>query len=318
MASRFKVLFYEAMHAEGTKLLEEKCEVIYAKSFEEAHLISLVGDVDAIVIRANGAVSRAVIDAAKKLKVIGRHGVGLDGIDLAAAKERGIKVVYTPIANTESVAEHFYALALILAKKMKQGDIAVRQGNWKARYELIGTELKGKTLGVLGFGRIGQQTARIGHYGFSMPVVYYDVIGYPDAEAELKAVRADMDKVCAQADFISINLPLLPATRGCINAGLISHMKSSAILVNMARGPIWKEADVLAALKTGKLAAAGADVFEEEPTPASNPLFSMDNFVATPHMAAHTNEGMARMSLVAKDVLAVLEGRSPEFPVPGN
>jgi len=171
MTSRFKVLLYEAMHAEGTKLLEEKCDVIYAKSLEESYLISLVGDVDAIIIRANGAVSRAVIDAAGRLKVIGRHGVGLDCIDLVAAKERGVKVVYTPMANTESVAEHFVALALMLAKKIKQGDAAVRQGNWKTRYDLIGTELWGKTLGVLGFGRIGQQTARICHYCFSMPVV---------------------------------------------------------------------------------------------------------------------------------------------------
>ncbi len=125
MTSRFKMLLYEAMHEEGTRLLEEKCDLVYAKSFEEAHLVSLVNDVDAVIIRANGAVSRAVIDAAGRLKVIGRHGVGLDGIDLAAAKERGIKVVYTPVANTESVAEHFVALALMLAKKMKQGDIAV-------------------------------------------------------------------------------------------------------------------------------------------------------------------------------------------------
>jgi len=318
MTSRFKVLLYEAMHAEGTKLLEKKCDVIYAKSFEESHLISLVGDADAIVIRANGAVSRAVIDAAGRLKVIGRHGVGLDGIDLAAARERGITVVYTPVANTESVAEHFVAMALMLAKKMKQGDIAVRQGNWKARYELIGTELRGKTLGVLGFGRIGQQTARICHYGFSMPVIYYDVINYPEAEAEFKAVRADMEEVCRRADFISVNLPLLPGTRGCINAGLIGHMKPSAILINVARGPIWNEADVLEALKTGRIAAAGADVFEEEPTSAQNPLFAADNFVGTPHMAAHTNEAMIRMSLVARDVLAVLEGRGPEFPVPGT
>jgi D-3-phosphoglycerate dehydrogenase len=315
---KYKVLLYEAMHAEGTKLLESKCEVVYAKSFDEAHLISLVGDVDAIVIRANGAVSRAVIDAAKRLKVIGRHGVGLDGIDLAAAKERGIPVVYTPIANTESVAEHFVALALMLAKKMKQGDSAVRQGNWKARYDLIGTEMRGKTLGVLGFGRIGQQTARICHYGFAMPVVYYDVIAYPEAEAEFKAVRTGMEDVCRQADFISVNLPLLPATRGCINASLIRHMKPSTILVNMARGPLWNEADVLEALKTRRIAAAGSDVFEQEPTPGTNPLFTADNFVGTPHMAAHTDEGMMRMSMVAKDVLAILEGRKPEFPVPGS
>jgi len=316
MTSRFKVLLYEAMHSGGTKLLEEKCDVIYAKSFEESHLISLAGDVDAIIIRANGAVSRAVIDAAGRLKVIGRHGVGLDGIDLVAAKECGVKVVYVPTANTESVAEHFVALALMLAKKIKQGDVAVRQGKWKARYDLIGTELWGKTLGVLGFGRIGQQTARICHYGFSMPVVYYDIINYPEVEAELKAVRTNMEEVCRQADFISITLPLLPGTRGCINAELIRQMKSSAILVNIARGPIWNEADVLDALRTGRIAAAGTDVFEEEPTPAQNPLFTVDNFVGTPHMAAHTNESICQMSMVARDVLAVLEGRNPEFPVP--
>lgn len=316
MGSKFKVLLYETMHEAGTRLLAEKCELVYAKSFEEEHLISLVQDVDAIVIRANGAVSRRVIDAAPRLKVIGRHGVGLDGIDLAAAAERGIPVVYTPTANTESVAEHFVALALMLAKKVRLGDIALRQGNWKARYELIGAELRGKTLGVLGCGRIGQQTARICHCGFAMPVVYYDVIDYPKVESELGAVRAEMEEVCRRADFVSINLPMLPDTRGRVNADLIRHMKPSAFLINMARGPIWNEADVLDALKSGRIAGAGSDVFESEPALVGNPLFAMDNFVGTPHMSAHTDEGMSRMSLVASDVLAVLEGRKPEFPVP--
>jgi D-3-phosphoglycerate dehydrogenase len=316
MGSKFKVLLYETMHEAGTRLLAEKCELVYAKSFEEAQLVSLVHDVDAIVIRANGAVSRKIIDAAPRLKVIGRHGVGLDGIDLAAAAERGIPVVYTPTANTESVAEHFVALALMLAKKVRLGDIALRQGNWKARYDLIGTELRGKILGILGCGRIGQQTARICHYGFAMPVVYYDVIDYPRVESELRAVRADIEEVCRRADFVSINLPMLPGTRGKINADLIRHMKPSAFLINMARGPIWNEADVLDALKSGRIAGAGSDVFESEPALQDNPLFAMDNFVGTPHMSAHTDEGMSRMSLVASDVLAVLEGRKPEFPVP--
>jgi D-3-phosphoglycerate dehydrogenase len=306
------------MHAEGTKLLAEKCELQYAQSFDEAHLISLVRDVDAIVIRASGAVSRAIIAAAPRLKVIGRHGVGLDGIDLDAAKDRGVSVVYTPTANTESVAEHFVGLALMLAKRLRSGDMELRRGNWKARYALIGTELRGKTLGVLGFGRIGQQTARICHFGFAMPVIYTDVIGYPTAEAELGAVRADMETVCRRADFISINLPLLPNTRGAVNAALIRQMKPTAFLINMARGPLWNEADVFTALKDGLIAGAGADVFEEEPASAGNPLFTLDNFVGSPHMSAHTDEGMIRMSLVAGDVLAVLEGRQPEFPVPGT
>jgi len=155
--------------------------------------------------------------------------VGLDGIDLAAAKEHGVKVVYTPTANTESVAEHFVGLALTLAKRLRLGDMALRRGNWKARYDLIGTELRGKTLGVLGFGRIGQQTARICHYGFAMPVVYYDAVAYPAAEAELGAERAAIEAVCEQADFISLNLPLLPNTRGVVNADLIRRMNPPRI-----------------------------------------------------------------------------------------
>ncbi len=225
-------------------------------------------------------------------------------------------VVYTPVANTESVAEHFVALSLLLAKKVRLADQALRAGRWQARHELIGVELRGKTVGVLGFGRIGQQTARICHFGFAMPVIYHDAINYPEAEAELGARRVEMAEVFKQADFISVNLPLLPATKGCINAALISLMKPTAILVNMARGPIWKEADVAAALKAGKLAGVGADVFEQEPTTPDNPLFGLDNFVGTPHMSAHTEESMIRMSLVAEDVIAVLEGRTPQFPVP--
>ena len=317
MPSRFKILMYEAMHKAGTGLLEEKCDLIYAESFDEDHLAALAGDVDAIVIRANGAVSEKVIASAPKLKVIGRHGVGLDGIDLKAAKSAGVKVVYTPNANKESVAEHFVALSLMLAKKMRSADQALRVGRWQVRYELIGTELFGKTLGVLGFGRIGQQTARICHLGFNMPVLYYDVIDYPEVEAELGAKRLSMEEICGLADFISVNLPLLPATRGVVNQDLLKLMKPSAFLVNMARGPVWCEADVVSALKSGGIAGAGSDVFEVEPAGPDNPLFALDNFVGTPHMSAHTEEGMIQMSMCARDVLAVLEGREPEFPVPG-
>ncbi|MGD9241672.1 MAG: hypothetical protein PVG69_16705, partial [Desulfobacterales bacterium] len=148
MGEKSKVLLYESMHQEGTALLEEKCDVIYARSYDEKDLIDQVSDVNAVIIRANGAVTEKIIKAAPKLKVIGRHGVGLDAIDLAAAKKRGVRVVYTPQANKESVAEHFVALALMLAKKIRLADMALRDCNWQARYELIGTELRGKTLGV--------------------------------------------------------------------------------------------------------------------------------------------------------------------------
>jgi D-3-phosphoglycerate dehydrogenase len=314
MAKKFKVLLYESMHQAGTALLEEKCHVIYARSYDENVLIDQVADVDAIIIRANGAVTEKIIEAASKLKIIGRHGVGLDAIDLAAAKKRGVKVVYTPQANKESVAEHFVALALMLAKKIRPADIALRDCNWQARYELIGTELRGKILGVLGFGRIGQQTARICHFGFGMPIVYYDPLGYPEAEKELDAMRVDEKTLFTKADFISINMPLLPQTQHFVNAKLLELMKPTAFILNMARGPVWNEADVVKALQENWIAGAGSDVYEVEPVTADNPLLKLDNFVGTPHMSAHTEEAMIRMSMVARDVLCVLEGKDPEYP----
>jgi D-3-phosphoglycerate dehydrogenase / 2-oxoglutarate reductase len=314
MAKKFKVLLYESMHQAGTALLEEKCHVIYARSYDENVLIDQVADVDAIIIRANGAVTEKIIEAASKLKIIGRHGVGLDAIDLAAAKKRGVKVVYTPQANKESVAEHFVALALMLAKKIRLADIALRDCNWQARYELIGTELRGKILGVLGFGRIGQQTAWICHFGFGMPIVYYDPLGYPEAEKELDAMRVDEKTLFTKADFISINMPLLPQTQHFVNAKLLELMKPTAFILNMARGPVWNEADVVKALQENWIAGAGSDVYEVEPVTADNPLLKLDNFVGTPHMSAHTEEAMIRMSMVARDVLCVLEGKDPEYP----
>jgi D-3-phosphoglycerate dehydrogenase len=315
MESRPKILLYEQMHSEGTNLLAKKCDLVYAESFEEEKLIEQASEAAGILIRANGAVCRTIIEASPKLKVVGRHGVGLDAIDLEAAKAHGVRVVYTPVANMESVAEHFVGLALILAKKMRFGDIEMRTGNWQARTELIGTELRDKILGVMGFGRIGQQTARICHGGFNMKVLYHDVIDFPDAEKELNATRVAPESLFAQSDFISINLPLIPSTRHMVNADLIGHMKPTAFLINMARGPIWKEDDVVEALEEKRIMGVGSDVYETEPPPDDHPLFKMDSFAGTPHMSAHTEEAMIRMSLVAKDMIAVLEGREPEFPV---
>jgi len=310
------VLIYEKIHSEGTRLLQEKCDVVYADSFQEDQLVKQAKDADAIVIRANGSVSRRIIESAPRLKVIGRHGVGMDNIDLTAAQEKGITVVYTPTANAESVAEHFVGLALMLAKKIRTADSALRTGYFKARYELTGTELFSKTLGVLGFGRIGQQTARICRNGFQMSVLYHDVMDFPQIEAELNAHRVPMKQIFTEADFISINLPLLPQTRGLINADLLKLMKPTAFLINMARGTVWNEADVVRALKENWIAGVASDVFEVEPALPENPLFEMDNFVGTPHMAAHTEEGLIRMSMVARDILRVLEGQEPEFPIP--
>jgi D-3-phosphoglycerate dehydrogenase len=313
----FRILLFEPIHEAGAGLLRRHGEVLLAPALDEAALAAAVRDVDAVVVRNHGRVSRRVIEAAPRLKVIGRHGSGLDIIDLGAAAERGIRVVYTPEANGESVAEHFVAMALILSKRLLEADRALRAGRWDVRYEYFGREMRGKTLGVVGFGRVGRAIARICHHGFAMPVLYCNRSPAPaEAEAQCGARRASLEELLGQSDYVSLNLPLTPETRHCIGRDQIRLMRPGSYLVNLGRGPLWDEAAVLEALDQGRLAGAGTDVFETEPADPANPLFRHGRFVCTPHMSAHTDEAMHRMSLVAEDVIAVLQGREPRWPVP--
>jgi len=313
---RFKVLLYEEMHEAGKARLREKADLFFTSSYKEESLIKEVKDVDAIILRANGKVSRKVMESAPRLKVVGRHGVGVENIDLEAATEKGIWVVYTPDANTISVAEHFFGLTIMLSKMIRKGERAFREeGRWEARYEFIGNELHGKTLGIVGFGRIGKAIGRIGHKGFEMKILYYDAYRFEETERELGAVKASLEEVLSQSDFISVNLPMLPATQKLLGAKEFALMKKTAYIVNLARGPIWDEKALYAALREGRIAGAGADVYEVEPSSRDLPLLQLDNFIGTPHMAAHTEEALKRMSLVALDVLRVLEGKEPDSPV---
>jgi len=312
---RFVVLLYEDMHEAGKAVLREKAEILFATSVEESSLMKEVRGVDGIIIRSNGTVSRKLMESAPKLKVIGRHGVGVENIDLEAAAEKGIWVVNTPNANSLSVAEHFFGLALILSRMLKKADIALREGRWEARYQYIGKDLKGKTLGILGFGRVGKSVGRIGHNGFNMNVLYYDLIQYKEAEEEIKARKVGLDELLSRSDFVSINLPLSPETRGLIGEKELTLLKPTAYIINVARGPIWDEKALYAMLKQGKIAGAGADVFAMEPATKDHPLFQVDNFIGTPHMAASTDEALRRMSLVAEDIVRVLDGKAPHHPV---
>jgi D-3-phosphoglycerate dehydrogenase / 2-oxoglutarate reductase len=315
-ARHLRFLLFEPMHDAGTRLLREKGEVILAPAQDETTLLAAVRDVDAIVIRNLGTVSRNLINAAPRLKVIGRHGVGLETIDVTAATERGIRVVYTPEGNCESVAEHFVGMALMLSKRLLEADRALRAGQWQVRYEYFGHEMRGKTLGIVGFGRIGRTTARVCHRGFDMPVLYFNRTPAPtEVEADTGAARVSLEELLRTSDYVSLNLPLTASTRHCIGREQLRMMKPTAFLLNLGRGALWDEQAVSNALENGTIAGAGADVFEEEPAPPSNPLFRRGNFVCTPHMAAHTDEAMRRMSLVAQDVVAVLEGREPRWPV---
>lgn len=314
--ARFKVFLYEEMHEEGKAILHEKADFFIGSRYDEEYIIEQVRDVDGIIIRANGRVSRRVMDSAPRLKVVGRHGVGVENIDIDAATEKGIWVVYTPDANTISVAEHFFGLAITLSKMIRKGEKALREGGrWEARYQYVGHELHGKTLGILGFGRIGRAIGRIGHFGFDMPILYYDAIRFEEAEKEMDAKKVTLEEVLSQSDFISVNLPMLPSTKGILGAKEFALLKPTAYVINVARGPIWDEKALYEVLKEGRIAGAGTDVFDVEPAPKDHFLLECDNFVCTPHMAAHTEEALRRMSRVAEDILRVLEGKEPLYPV---
>ena len=313
--SRFKVVLYEDMHEEGKTILKGKSDIFIAERLDEPYLIDHVRDIDGIIVRANGRASRKVMESAPRLKVIGRHGVGVENIDLEAATEKGIWVVNTPDANDASVAEHFFGLALMLSKMLKKGNLALYEGRWEARYQYIGRELHEKTLGILGFGRIGKAVGRIAHHGFGMKVLYYDAIRYREEEKEIKTKKVSLEDLLTQSDYISINLPMLPETKGLIRERELGLMKPTAFIINVARGPIWDEKALYTILKEGKIAGAASDVFEVEPATKDHPLLELENFIGTPHMAAHTDEALRRMSRVAMDILRVLEGKTPAHPV---
>ncbi|MCD6518803.1 MAG: hydroxyacid dehydrogenase [Anaerolineae bacterium] len=311
----FKFLLYEPIHEVGMKVLQEVGEVRLASGTDEETIISEIGDIDGVIIRARGAMTRHIMEHAPKLKVVGRHGVGVDNIDLEAATEHGIQVVNTPYAVTEGVAEHALGMMIALSKKIFSADAALRRGNFAIRYEIRGRELRGRTLGIIGFGRIGQRLAEICHKAFEMAILYADVRPALEKEKELNARRVPMEELLRTAEYISVHVPLLPETRHLIGEKEFSLMRPDALFFNLSRGPVVDEKALYQALVEGKIAGAGLDVFEQEPTPADNPLFALDNVVLTPHIATATEEALKGMALVAEDVVAVLQGKPPKYPV---
>lgn len=309
------VLLYEPIHERALALLKEQADVRLAESLDEADLVDVVADVEGIIIRANGKISRKIMQAAPKLKVVARHGTGVEAIDHEAAAELGIVVVNTPEANVESVAEQCLAFMLVLGKRVLESDAAIREGDWDSRYRLIGTELLGKTLGLVGFGRIGQRVAELCHSSLCMPIMYFDVVSYPDLESALGAEKVSLEEILESADFLSIHVPLLESTRGLIGEVELQRMKPSAFLINSARGPVVDQRALVKALKNGWIRGAGLDVYDPEPLPPDSPLLSMDNVVLSPHMASHTDEALFRMAMVIEDVLAVIREEAPKFPV---
>ncbi|HLU49955.1 MAG TPA: hydroxyacid dehydrogenase [Planctomycetota bacterium] len=253
--------------------------------------------------------------SAPRLRVVGRLGVGCDNVDIDAATKHGVRVVNTPLPVIEPVAEHAFGLLLALTRAVVSGDRSVRAGTFRKGALLPSFELAGKTLGVVGLGNTGRRVAEIGKHGFRMKIVYTDPIARPDAEHELSARRVALEELLATSDVVSLHVALGPSTRGLIDAERLALMKRGAILLNLARGPVVDEDALVHALRSGRLAGAGLDVFIEEPPPADHPLFELPNVVLTPHRGGYSSESIVGISRVAEDVLRVLRGEEPEFPV---
>ncbi len=293
----------DALAKESFEVLRSKgIEVLDLSSIPKDELINHVGELDAIIVRSATKVRREMIDAAKNLKVIGRAGVGLDNIDVEYAKSKGIKVLNTPGATSISVAELTIGLILAVMRKIAYADREMRNGAWPKK-KCKGIEMYGKTLGVIGIGRIGREVVKRAR-AFGMRTIYYDVFRLSDEQArELGVEFRELDTLLAESDVVSLHVPLLPETKHLINRERIEKMKDGAILINAARGGIVDEDALYDALKSGKLYGAALDVYEHEPLKESK-LFELDNVVLTPHIGAQAKEGQARAGIEIAEKVA--------------
>ena len=299
-----RILVREPIAEAGIRLLRERGFDVDVDG--DSDLAETIGAYDAIVVRSATKVTAELIGRADNLKVIGRAGVGIDNVDVEAATRRGIVVANAPESTVISAAEHTIGLLVALTRNIPQAHAALKQGRWE-RKAYGGVELADKTLGVLGFGRIGQQVARRAA-GLGMRVVAYDPFVSPERFRELGVERVESEReVYAAADFLTLHLPLTDQTRGSINAKAFGRMRNGVRIVNAARGALVNEDDLLQALKSGKVGGAALDVFSTEPY--TGPLLELDNVVATPHLAASTEEAQDRAGvIIAEQVAAALDG----------
>jgi len=311
-----KILIVQAIHERGVQKFDDRFEVRVASDPSAATVIKEIRGVAGVIVRM-APFTREIIEAADALKVIGRHGVGVDTIDLQAATEKGIVVVNTPNANATSVAEHTVTAIGALAKRVVVYDRAIREGRWELRNSYGAVDLDGKTLGLVGIGRIGSMVARRAAAAYNMKVIAFDPYVKPEAARELGlTLCARMDDVFSQADVISLHTPLTPETRGFVNAAKLRLMKPTAFLLNFSRGEVVDETALCEALKTGVIAGAAIDVYDPEPPLKDNPLFALENILLSPHSAALTQECVIRMATgAAEGVVDVLSGRRPQFVV---
>ncbi|TQV81753.1 phosphoglycerate dehydrogenase [Denitrobaculum tricleocarpae] len=274
-------------------------DVLVGMSPEE--LTAKIGDYDGLAIRSATKVVADVIAAADNLKVVGRAGIGVDNVDIAAATQRGIVVMNTPHGNSITTAEHAIAMMFALARQIPEADRSTQSGKWeKSRF--MGVELTAKTLGVIGCGNIGAIVANRGQ-GLRMKVVAYDPFLSPERAEDLGVEKLELDELLARSDFVTLHVPMTEQTKGIIDAAAMAKMKPGARIINCARGGLVVEEDLKAALESGHVAGAALDVFAEEPA-RENALFGMDNVVATPHLGAATVEAQEKVALQVADQMS--------------
>ena len=303
-----KVLVTDPLGKNGMdELRKEKSIIVDEKpGIAPEELKKIIGEYDAILIRSGTKLTRELIEAAGKLRVIGRAGVGVDNVDLEAATARGIIVMNTPEGNTISTAEHTFSMLMALARNIPQADHSIKGGQWN-RQEFQGTELNGKTLGVIGFGRIGREVAKRAA-AFNMKVVVFDPFISPEAMKQYSVEFKEVKELLKVADFITTHTPLTPETKYILNSETFKLCKKGVRIVNCARGGIVEEKALVEAIESGIVAGAALDVFEKEPPSPDNPLLKMKQVIATPHLGAATQEAQENVAIeVAKQVVDFLQ-----------
>jgi len=304
-----KVIVCDPVSPKGIELLKQRPElnvVTLDKKHSEAELLPLVRDAVALVVRSETKITRAVIEAAERLRVVGRAGVGVDNVDVEAATERGVVVMNTPGGNTISTAELTFSMMAAMARKIPQADASVKAGEWN-RKAFSGTELYNKTLGIIGMGRIGGEVAKRA-IAFGMRVIAHDpYLSMARAKALQVEVVESLDDLYAQADFITVHTPLTDETRNLLNAAAFAKMKRGVRLINCARGGIINEADLAAAIESGQVAGAALDVYTTEPPPPDFPLRKLPQVVLTPHLGASTKEAQDNVGIeIAEQIVDFL------------
>jgi len=282
-------------------------QVTYEPEITPEQIGEKIGDFEVVIVRSRTKITKELIEKADKCKIIARVGVGLDNIDQAAAKEKGIRVINAVEGAMNAVAELVIGLMLSLAREIPRADREVRNGNW-IKKELMGSELKGKYLGIVGLGNIGKRLGRLAR-SLNMNIIGFDVVPIDEEfSKEVGLMKADLDTLLTSSDYISLHVPLLDSTKHMINAEKIASMKNTARIINTSRGGVIDEKALADALKTGKLAGAALDVFEVEPA-TSNELAALPNFISTPHIGAQTKEAQSlAANVIAEKIIQILRG----------